>query len=143
LLGVRALVAGILSVAAVVVTAGCSPPPPPSPPPAATSQAEAPPAPTAAEEPPKEPIASGMACAKAEAQCGGGVCAMSMDNTCAQPVTCNLLMITVCQAETDLIQLKARRRATFPAQHKDELSVAASCQSGRTVSSRVESLECK
>lgn len=134
---------GIALLVTALALAGCSgsDPPPPSPP--APAKPEAPAASAEPEAPPKEPVESGMACAKAEAQCGGGACALSIDNTCAQPITCNVLMLTVCQAETDLIQLKARRRQTFPAQRKDELSIAASCQTGRTVSSKVQTLECK
>jgi len=129
---------GLAAVALVIF--GCSPPPPPPP---APKTEPPPPAAAAPEEIPKEAVASGKDCAKAEAQCGGGVCSVVIDNTCEQPVTCNLFVVTVCQEQTDLVQVKARTRETFAARKKDTVSITANCQAGRIVSTKLQQLECK
>ena len=117
--------------------AACSPPPPKEPP------KEAPkPAPTA-EEIPKEPVDTGKPCAKAEAQCGSGVCAIHMENGCEAAVTCDFVVEMVCQAETDLVTAKARKRETFAAAAKEGVSLAADCAGGRIVSTKVGSAVCK
>lgn len=125
----------------VLATAACSSPPPPPPehPEPLPKKDEAP----APQEIPNEPVDTGQACAKASAQCGGGVCEVTVDNTCPAPQTCNLFILSVCQAETDLIQVKARTRETFAAGKKDKVSLSAACQTGRVVSTKVQSLECK
>lgn len=136
---------GSACIAALVVTlAGCSSPPPPpaDQPPAATSE----PAATAApeeQEIPVEAVQTGKDCTKAEAQCGGGVCVVTVDNTCAEPVTCGLGILTVCQGQTDLMQVKGKTRDTIAAQKKSKLSISANCTEGRVVSTKVDSLECK
>lgn len=134
-----------MGLAAVALAAGgCSSPSPPpaDSPPSATSEPAATAAPTS-QAIPVEPVDSGKACAKAEAQCGGGVCEISLDNTCAEPVTCNLAIVTVCQGQTDLMQAKGRTRDTFAAQKKSKMSISATCNEGRIVSTRVDALECK
>src|SRR5690349_1491680 len=94
---------GSAALAALTLTVGgCSSnPPPPADQPAATSAPAATEAPKEAEIP-VEPVDSGKACTKAEAQCGGGVCAVTIDNTCAEPVTCGLGIVTVYQGTSDL-----------------------------------------
>jgi hypothetical protein len=136
--------AGLAAVA--LVLGGCTSPmqPPADGPPAATAA----PATTATaeakeQEIPVEPVESGKACAKAEAQCGGGVCALTLDNACAEPITCNLAILTVCQGPTDLMQVKGKTRDTVAAQKKSKLSLSANCNEGRVVSTKVESLDCK
>lgn len=126
-------------VAALLIGCSAPPPPPPAePPPPAPEPTQA-----APQEIPKEPIDSGQACLKAEAQCAGGVCVVGLTSACQQPVTCSLLILTVCQAETDLVQVKSRARGTFPAGGKAEMATEAPCSRGTVVSTRVETLECK
>lgn len=115
----------------------CSPPPPPP----VVPKEEPKPDPNA--EIPKEPVDTGKPCAKAESQCGGGVCAIHMENGCEGAVTCDFTVVMVCQAETDLVQAKARKHETFAAGAKEGLSIAADCAGGRIVSTKVESAACK
>ena len=133
-----------VAMVAMMLGVGCSAPPPPEvkEPVAPEATATAKPA-VGAEEIPKEPVDSGMACAKAEAQCGGGVCAVKMDNGCEKAVTCEFSIVMVCQAETDLVQAKAKRRETFAAGAKESVSVAADCAANRIVSTKLAALACK
>ncbi len=133
---------GSITIAGIALAvAGCSSPPPPAPPQPANPETTAKPAETA--EIPKEPVETGKACAKAEAQCGNGVCAVAMNNGCDQAVTCDLTVMMVCQAETDLVQAKARKHETFAAGSKDSVSIAADCAAGRIVTTKVQTIVCK
>lgn len=140
----RAWFGSVGSLGVALGLGACSSPPPAEPAPQPTATAAAAPATAeAAQEIPKEPVASGKDCVKAESQCGGGVCALTLDNACEQPVTCALAIVTVCEDNHDLVQVKGRSRATFPARNKGELSVPARCTSGNPVSTRVDALECQ
>lgn len=126
----------------LVGAAGCSsaePPPPKDPGPIVAETAK----PVAPAEIPSDPVDLGSDCAKAEARCGGGVCELSMENGCDKPLTCEFAMLTVCQAQTDLVQAKAKRRDTFAAKTKDKVSFAADCAQGQVVSTKVEKASCK
>lgn len=135
---------GLVTTFALLAALGAcaAPAPPPAGPaqPAATETA-APPA--KVEEIPREAVESGKACAKAESQCGGGVCTVAMDNTCEQAITCSIFVLTICEAETDLVQVKARSREAFAARSKDKVSLTANCESGRIVSTKLQTVECK
>src|SRR5262245_39372105 len=139
----------MMGLAAALAMGGCSASPTASPSAApsstaeASATAEAPAAPAKPEEIPKVPVETGQACATAVAECGGGVCQVTLDNTCAAPMTCNLNVLTVCQAEQDMIQVKARSKDTFAAQTKGKMSLSANCNTGRTVATKVQALECK
>lgn len=123
---------------------GCSAPPPPEVKEPAAPEATATARPEVGPEAiPKEAVESGMDCAKAEAQCGGGVCAVTMKNGCDKAVTCDFSILTVCQAETDLVQAKAKRRETFASGAKESVSIAADCAANRIVSTKVSALVCK
>ena len=124
-----------------IAVAGCSATPPPAPPQPPNAETTAKPAETA--EIPREPVETGKDCAKAEAQCGNGVCAVTMNNGCDQAVTCDLTVMMVCQAETDLVQAKARKHETFAAGSKDSVSIAADCAAGRIVTTKVQTITCK
>lgn len=137
---IRPRTIGLLAVAAAL--GGCSsPPPPPDPPPQPSATAA--PAPEAPQEIPREPVASGKDCVKAEAQCGGGVCALRLENKCEQPVTCALAILTVCEDKHDLIQVKGKARETFASGSTTEISAPAKCTSGAPVSTKVQGLECQ
>ncbi|MEZ4297714.1 MAG: hypothetical protein R3B70_22345 [Polyangiaceae bacterium] len=134
-------IAGALSLACAA--GGCSSPPPPADPttdPPKVEQKEPDPEPM---EIPVDPVESGKDCAKATSQCAGGVCEVTLDNTCDAPVTCSLAMVTVCQAQTSLVQAKGTTRDTIPAATKTKMALSANCNDGRIVSTRVETLECK
>jgi len=141
-MGANAAFSSIGLTAGALVLAACSSPPPAATPPPAKEE----PAKAKVETPqdlPKEPVDSGKECAKATAQCGGGVCSLTLDNTCAEAVTCDIAILTVCQAQTDLVQAKARRRETFAAGSKEAFSIPADCSNDRVVSTKVQSLACK
>lgn len=138
----ESMVSSLVVFGGLMVTAACSspaPPPPkdPGPPPVETAK------PAEPQEIPSDPVDVGVACVKAEARCAGGVCELTMDNACDKPQTCEFAMLTVCQAQTDLVQAKAKRRDTFAAKTKDKVSFAADCAGGRVVSTKVESASCK
>jgi hypothetical protein len=144
-MGAKGCLGSVGLVAFLLGTAGCGGPAQTAPKEAApaASQEAKPKKEEVAEEIPKEAIESGKDCAKAEAQCGGGVCALSLDNTCAAAVTCDIHILTVCQAQTDIVQAKARKRETFAAGKKDRVSIAADCAENRIISTKVQTLSCK
>jgi hypothetical protein len=143
----RFVSAGLTAIA--LTLAGCSSPAPPAADqPAATATATAAePAATAAaasQEVPTEPVQlTGKDCAKAEAQCGGGVCAVTVDNGCAEPITCSLSMITVCQAPSGMSQVKGKTRDTIAAKNKGKITLSGNCTEGQAASTKVDALECK
>ena len=147
----RLVSAGLAATA--LTLAGCSSsPPPPADQPAGTGTATgAEPAAAATStaaagsgEVPTEPVQlTGKDCAKAEAQCGGGVCAVTVDNSCAEPITCNLSMNTVCQAPSGMSQVKGKTRDTIAAKNKGKITLSGNCTEGQPVTTKVDTLECK
>lgn len=129
----RILFAGALGLS------GCAAPPPPAVPPVA-----APPVPEAAPAPPeKEAVATGSDCAKAQAQCGGGVCVLSIDNACAQAVSCDATMVTTCKSGHEMVEAARRKRETFAAGTAGEISLQGNCPSGEILRTAVQSIACK
>src|SRR5262249_19659304 len=75
-----------------------------------------------------EPVPSGKDCAKAVAECGGGVCKVAIQNDCDQPVTCDAAAVATCRMSTDMIEAAGRNRDTVAAHTKGEIGVVANCQ---------------
>jgi hypothetical protein len=48
---------------------------------------------------PSEPVASGKDCAKATARCGGGACAVTIDNKCPDPVHCESHVVDIASSQ--------------------------------------------
>jgi hypothetical protein len=117
----------------------CSPPPPPPKPP------EPPPAPvdTTPPEPVKVPLTCGLECVKSEAECDGGVCKLTIKNSCEQPVTLDLFIVASCKSGTAMVEAKARKRETFAAKTDGEMALAANCSEGEVVLTEAKELLCQ
>lgn len=120
---------------------GCGGAPPPPAPKAEPVAAAAPPAPP--EPPSKEPIDTGSECAKAEAQCGGGACLLTVDNACDQAVSCDATMVTTCKSGTSMVEAARRKRETYAAKSQGELSLQGNCPDGEILATAMKSLACK
>ena len=119
-----------------LLLSGCSAPPPP--PPAPAPKPAAPPAPPA-----KEPIESGNACVKVEAQCGGSVCLLFIKNDCDTAVSCDATMTTTCRQGESMVESARRKRDTFAAKTSGELSLQGECGGGQILATAMKSLACK
>ena len=91
----------------------------------------------------KEPVATGNDCVKAEAQCDGGECVLSIKNDCAQAVSCDATMTTTCKAATDMMEAARRKRETYPAKSDGELRLVGNCATGEILRTEMKSLACK
>ena len=135
--GITLLGAGALAV--LLGCAGAAPQPEPS-----TGPAPAPPPKAGAPGPAaKEPVATGNDCVKAEVQCDGGECVLSIKNGCEQPVSCDATMMATCKANTDMIEAERRKRETYPAKSDGELRLVGNCASGEILRTAMKSLTCK
>jgi hypothetical protein len=130
--------------ALLAASCGGAPPPPPLADPA-PGPVEDDDAAEAAEPaaPVKEPVSAGKDCVKAEAECGGGVCLVTLKNGCEQPVTCDLFVTAICQAKTDRVEARARKRDTFAAKTDGPMSAEAKCSDGNVIHTEVQELRCE
>ena len=121
--------------------AACSSTPPPTPP-------DTPPAPEPDEDVDDvdagpEAIETGRDCATAEATCDGGMCKTEIKNGCDSPITCNVLIMALCQSSTDRGESRGKARGTIPGGKSDTLQAVADCEGASITATMVETLECK
>jgi hypothetical protein len=121
---------------------GCgAAPPPPAPaalPPAQTAKATAP------EPAAKEPIETGSECVKAESQCDGGECVLSIKNGCDQAASCDAAMTTTCKSPVgEMVEAARRKRQTFAAKTDGEIRLVGDCQGGEILRTAMKSITCK
>lgn len=125
---------------AVVLLAACDGGPPPTPP-------DTPPAPEPEVVPDgpsgPEAVETGRDCATAEADCDGGMCKTEIKNNCEAPVTCELLIMALCQSATDRGEARGKDRGTVPAGQSDTFQAVADCEGASITATMVESLTCK
>jgi len=138
--GITLLGAGALGV--LLGCGGAQPTPGPATPATEGASASAPKA-AASGTAAKEPVETGNDCVKAEAQCDGGECVLSIKNDCAQAVSCDATMTTTCKAATDMMEAARRKRETYPAKSDGELRLVGNCSSGEVVRTAMKSLSCK
>jgi hypothetical protein len=121
---------------------GCAGAPPP---PAPAAAPPAPPAkPTAAEPAAKESIETGSACVKAESQCDGGECVLSIKNGCDQAASCDAAMTTSCKSPVgEMVEAARRKRQTFAAGTEGEIRLVGDCQGGEILRTAMKSIVCK
>jgi len=93
--------------------------------------------------PSKEDVDSGKDCVKAQSLCGGGACDVTVQNGCAEPVTCDASIVVKCRDKTDFQEAKGRKRGTIGAKADDTLNVSAECNSGEVVHTEFGQLKCK
>jgi len=104
--------------------------------------AEAPPDPARA-EPDWERIDTGHACAAATVACGAGNCATRIDNQCAEPLTCELEMMSLCRAYTgESGEATARAQKTIPAGQRGGAHARVVCNVGEVLNTRAQTLRC-
>lgn len=126
----------------IAIISGCaSAPPPPPPAPAAPAPVEAVPDEPAPIE--KVPVETGRDCATAVAECGGGVCLITMKNGCEVPITCDLFISASCRANTTMVEARARKRDTFAPKTDGEMSAEAKCTDGDVIHTEVQELRCE
>ena len=129
----------LLSLGAFAALVGCgSAPPPPAP--AAAQPAKA----TAAEPAAKEPLDTGSDCVKAESQCDGGECVLSIKNGCDQAASCDAAMTTTCKSPVgEMVEAARRKRQTFAAKTEGEIRLVGDCQGGEILRTAMKSIACK
>src|SRR5579863_2883173 len=135
----RAATIGLFGLATVLV-AGCGgapPAPAASPPAAGEPTAEAPSGPPAAEA-----VDTGKDCAKAEGQCGGGSCNVTIKNGCDASVRCELEVSAQCESQGGTSEAGGKERDTIAAGASGGIGAQASCSGGRVVHTEVRKLVC-
>jgi hypothetical protein len=128
--------------AACAALLGCvSAPPPPAPTPAAP----APPTKTTPAEPvAKESIDTGSDCVKAQSQCDGGECVLTIKNGCDQAASCDAAMTTTCKSPVgEMVEAARRKRQTFAAKTDGEIRLVGDCQGGEILRTAMKSIACK
>jgi hypothetical protein len=135
----RSVLLGLGAFAALLGCAGAPPPPAP----AAVKPAQ--PAKTTGAEPAaKEPIETGSTCVKAESQCDGGECVLSIKNGCDQAASCDAAMTTTCKSPVgEMVEAARRKRQTFAAQTAGEIRLVGDCQGGEILRTAMKSIACK
>jgi hypothetical protein len=132
----------LLGLAACTALLGCAGAPPP---PAPTPASPAPPTRTTPAEPAaKEPIATGSDCVKAESQCDGGECVLTIKNGCDQAASCDAAMTTTCKSPVgEMVEAARRKRQTFAAKTDGEIRLVGDCQGGEILRTAMKSIVCK
>jgi hypothetical protein len=103
-----------------------------------------PPAQSAEPQPPSaESVDSGKDCVTAKARCGAGVCNVSIENRCDQPVRCALEVSAACDSPTGMNDGVGREHDTFAAGSTGDLATRAACTGGPIVHTEVRTLSCK
>lgn len=86
---------------------------------------------------------TGSDCVKAEAQCDGGECVISVKNGCEQAASCDATMTTTCKSSTEMIEAARRKRVTFAAKTDGEIRLVGDCASGEILRTAMRSILCK
>jgi hypothetical protein len=126
---------------ATLIVAGCGgapPPPPAAPPPAPEPAAEAPSGPPAAEA-----VDTGKDCAKAEGQCGGGGCNVTIKNACEASVRCELEVSAQCESQGGTSEAGGKQRDSIGPGASGTIGAQATCSGGRVLHTEVRKLVCK
>ncbi len=132
----------LLGLGAFAALFGCAGAPPPlapaAPPPAQPAKT------TASEPAAKEPIETDRACVKAESQCDGGECVLSIKNDCDQAASCDAAMTTTCKSPVgEMVEAARRKRQTFAARTAGEIRLVGDCQGGEILRTAMKSIACK
>ncbi|MEP7124331.1 MAG: hypothetical protein ABJE95_25610 [Byssovorax sp.] len=129
----------LLGSSAVAALLGCAGAPAPTvAPPALPAK------PTAAEPAAKEPIETGSTCVKAESQCDGGECVLTIKNGCDQAASCDAAMTTTCKSPVgEMVEAARRKRQTFAAKTDGEIRLVGDCQGGEILRTAMKSIVCK
>lgn len=131
---------GSIGLAVLSLVVACDSTPPPTPP-------NTPPAPQPDEEPTEpsgpEAIETGRDCATAEADCDAGMCTTEIKNNCEAPVTCEVLIMALCESSTSKGEARGKARGTIPAGESDKLQAVADCEGQSINATMVDSLSCK
>ena len=127
---------------ALAVLSGCASAPPP---PAPVVTPPASPAPATKLEPAvKEPIETGSECVKAESQCDGGECVLTIKNGCDQAASCDAAMTTTCKSPVgEMVEAARRKRVTFAAKTDGEIRLVGDCEGGQILRTAMKSIACK
>ena len=110
--------------------------------PAPSAQPSAPPTPVA-DVPESAPVDSGKDCAHATGKCGGGTCALTINNDCDGPVHCDLQVAATCETQNGTVAANGGDRATIAAHESGDLGAQAACAGGPIVHTEVQKLVCK
>lgn len=138
----RALLPSLVLLASLLAL-GCGAPAAAPATPAATSVEPVADVPAKPAAPDKVAVATGKDCAKAEAVCENGLCAITVKNGCADPITCNVAIAAVCKSTTETGEARARGRDTVAANASGKISVGASCQGGVVLTTEVKEMQCR
>ena len=84
-----------------------------------------------------------MDCAKAEGQCGGGGCNVTIKNGCDAAVRCGLEVSAQCESQGGTSEAGGKERTTIPAGASGGLGAQATCSGGRVLHTEVRKLVCQ
>jgi hypothetical protein len=133
----RQAIAAYAAIAGLCDCGGARPATPPAAAPADT-------APSAATSTPQwEAVDTEKDCAKAQAQCGGGVCDAKIKNDCDAPVRCSLDISVTCSTQGGDSTANGSSHATINAHDSSELGAQATCGGGDAVHTAIEKLSCR
>lgn len=81
---------------------------------------------------------------KAESQCDGGECVLTIKNDCVQAASCDAAMTTTCKSPVgEMVEAARRKRQTFAAQTAGEIRLVGDCQGGEILRTAMKSIACK
>jgi hypothetical protein len=109
--------------------------------PAAPTSHEAPN--SASPTPQWEAVETQKDCAKAEAQCGGGVCDAKVKNDCDAPIRCSLEIMATCSTSGGDSTANGSDHATINAHSSGDVGAQATCGGGDVVHTAIQKLSCR
>jgi hypothetical protein len=125
------------SVLSFLACTGAAPPPPPTPPPAEPEDDGG------GEAAGPEEVECNKDCVQAQATCDGGVCNAEVKNGCKEPVTCELLILALCEGDTQSGEAQGKSRVTIPAGESDKMQAVADCEGHGVKATTPQSLNCR
>ncbi len=125
--------AGLLG--AMLWACGSAPPLPKEPEPAVEEVPEGPPE--------KDVLDTGIDCVKAEGVCDLGICTAEIQNDCETPVTCELVVLGICQSGSNVGNARHASPLTIPAGASEDLATQPDCQDAKLVGTTIEELNCR
>jgi hypothetical protein len=111
--------------------------------PPAAAPAETGTANSASSAPQWAPVDTEKDCAKAQAQCGGGVCDAKVKNDCDAPVRCVLEIAVTCGSLGGASTANGSERATINPHETSDIGAQATCGGGEVLRTEIQKLSCK
>jgi hypothetical protein len=98
---------------------------------------------SASSSPQWAPVETERDCAKAQAQCGGGVCDAKVKNDCDAPIRCALEITVTCSSLGGGSTANGSEHATIGAHDTGDIGAQATCGGGDVLRTEIQKLTCK